>query len=328
MRSRLALVVAIAVALAAVAFAVVRFATAPGPPPVARASLPAKLASYLGVFENGSPPSYGPLEGFARAAGRRPSLVGYFSGWAEPFQLSFAESLRAHGAIPFVQIDPTLASIPGIAGGVYDDYLGQFADSVRRFGSPVVIGFCHEMNAPWYPWGFKHVSPATFKSAWRHIVDLFRARGARNVTWLWTVNALRPPGAPDRAGGIGPLQRWWPGQNYVTWIGIDGFYYSQDNTFKTLFAPTIRQVRQFTNLPVLLSETAVGPAAGQFLKIQNLFNGMSSARTLGLVWFDNSQHAGIFHQDWRIEDNQGAEISFRFSVRNDLRPPPPINVSP
>lgn len=129
-------------------------------------------------------------------------------------------------------------------------------------------------------------------------------------------------GAPAAAGGIGPLEQWWPGRNYVTWVGVDGFYYTQKNTFDSVFGPAIRQVRQFTNLPVLLSETAVGPAAGQFLKIQNLFNGMASASTLGLVWFDNTQHAGIFHQDWRIEDNQNAEISFRLGVRDDLRAAP------
>jgi hypothetical protein len=33
--------------------------------------------------------------------------------------------------------------------------------------------------------------------------------------------------------------------------------------------------------------------------------------TLGLVWFDIAQHNGIYHQDWRIEDNPLAEAAFR-----------------
>src|SRR6185437_7678694 len=49
-------------------------------------------------------------------------------------------------------------------------------DSVRDFGSPVVIGFGHEMNAYWYSWGYRHTPAATFVAAWRHIVTLFRAR--------------------------------------------------------------------------------------------------------------------------------------------------------
>ena len=36
--------------------------------------------------------------------------------------------LRTHGMIPFVQIDPTDASIAAIAAGTYDDYLRSYAD--------------------------------------------------------------------------------------------------------------------------------------------------------------------------------------------------------
>ena len=45
----------------------------------------------------------------------------------------------------------------------------------------------------------------------------------------------------------------------------------------------------------------------QFVKIQDLFHGMATYKTLGLVWFDKDQHGGIDHQDWRIEDNEPAE---------------------
>lgn len=315
------MIFAIVIAIAAVAFTGYKVATAPSPPPVARGSLPQKPASYLGVFENGSPPSYQPLDGFTKMAGRRPSLVGYFSGWAERFDTSFAQAVYAHGGTPFVQIDPTYASIGGIAAGVYDSYLREYADSVRRFGHVVVIGFGHEMNATWYPWGYTHVPPATFRAAWRHVVDLFRAQGARNVTWLWTINAIKAPGSPPDSGGTGPLSQWWPGAGYVTWVGIDGFFYRPDNTFQTVFAPTIRQVHQLTSKPILLSETAVGPSAGQFLKIPELFSGMEKAKVLGLVWFDNPQHDGIFHQDWRIEDSHLAEVVFHLYVQ-EMRAPP------
>jgi hypothetical protein len=55
----------------------------------------------------------------------------------------------------------------------------------------------------------------------------------------------------------------------------------------------------------------VGPDAGQARKIPDLFAGMRQYGTLGLVWFDIAQHQGRYHQDWRIEDNPGAEAAFR-----------------
>jgi mannan endo-1,4-beta-mannosidase len=318
MRPRVVMLLAFMIAAIAVGFTGERFTLLPSSPSIARASLPPSLDSYLGVFESGSPPGYQPIAEFTRAAGRRPDLVGYYSGWAEPFETSYAQMIHKHGVIPFVQIDPTFASVPGIIAGDYDIYLRTYADAVRNFGHPVVIGFGHEMNASWYSWGYGKLPASTFVAAWQHIVNLFRAQGADNVTWLWTLQA-------DQAG-TGPVQSWWPGASYVNWVGIDGYYYRPSDTFAKVFGKTISQVRQFTNKPVLLSETAVGPEAGQALKIPDLFAGMHKYKTLGLVWFDKDQRldkdetGSILRQDWRIEGDPVAEFAFQLGVRDDLVP--------
>jgi len=303
MRSRSVVLVAVVVAVAAVATVIIRFASAPVAPTAAKASLPTSPASYLGVYEHGPPRTYRPDAEFTRAAGRQPNLVGYYSGWAEHFATSFARTVRRHGAATIVQMDPTDASVAGIAAGDYDSYLRSYADSVRDFRSPVVIGFGHEMNATWYSWGYGHVPPRVFVAAWRRIVTLFRGQGADNVTWLWTINA--------EVRSTGPIASWWPGAGYVTWVGIDGYYYYPSDTFASVFGPTIVAVRAITHKPVLLSETAVGPVPGRAAKIGNLFAGMRLYQTLGLVWFDISQHDGVYHQDWRIENSREAQAAFR-----------------
>jgi hypothetical protein len=311
MKSRLITIMAIVLALAAIGGASYRLtSSAPPPSPPAHASLKPAVASYLGAFEPGAPPSYDPVAEFTKAAGRQPNLIGYYSGWAEPFNISFAGMLHSHGIIPFVQIDPTDASMTAIAAGLYDSYLRSYADSVRNFRHSVVIGFGHEMNAPWYSWGYGHVSPTTFVAAWRHIVTLFRADGADNVTWLWTVQA-------DEAN-TGPVELWWPGAQYVTWVGVDGYYLQSSSTFTNIFGKTIDQIRTFAGKPVLLSETAVGPDANPFLKIHDLFTEMINYRTLGLVWFDVDQHGSLIHQDWRLEDNGPGQTAFQLVAGEDL----------
>ena len=309
----LVVVLAVVLAAAAVAFVVTRLASS-SRPAVAPEPLPTTQASYLGVYEHGALQSYQPIAEFARAAGRQPNLVGYYGGWGEPFETAFADTVSRHGAITILQWDPTLASVSRIAAGGYDSYLRSFADSVRKFGRPVVIGFGHEMNAYWYSWGYGHLPPSTFVAAWRHIVTLFRARHAGNVTWLWTIQADEP--------GTGSIASWWPGAKYVTWVGIDGYYYYPSETFFSIFGKTIAQVRSFTGLPVLLSEVAVGPQAGQAHKIPDLFAGMRQYGTLGLVWFDIAQRNGAFHQDWRIEDNPRAEAAFRHGAAALTLAPP------
>jgi Glycosyl hydrolase family 26 len=314
MRPRIVMLLAFVIAAVAVGFTGARFTYLPSSPPAVHAPLPANASSYLGVFEKGAPPSYGPVRDFAQAVGKSPNLVGFYSGWAQPFSVSMADSLHHHGLVPFVQIDPSLASVSAIAAGDDDGYLRSYADSVRIYGHSVVIGFGHEMNATWYSWGYTRTPAAAFVAAWRHIVTLFREQGADNVTWLWTIQAEQH--------GTGPIQSWWPGDSYVTWVGIDGYYRTPSNTFDKVFVPTIDQVRTFTLKPILLSETAVARNAAQYTNIINLFNGMAQYRTLGLVWFDENQlNLGVsrgdpanIHVDWRIEDSPVGERAFRFGV--------------
>jgi Glycosyl hydrolase family 26 len=309
-RAYAVLAVAAAIALAALALTASRLAGSSqghgASAAFSQAGGTSRPASYLGVYVATSPRSYAGVADFGRVAGRQPNVAGYFSGWAEPFATSFAEqAYRQHAAV-LVQIDPSYASVAAIAHGDYDSYLRSYADSVRHFGHAVIIGFGHEMNAPWYSWGYPHVRPATFVAAWRHVVRLFRGQGADNATWLWTINTDLPRS--------GPVHQWWPGAAYVTWVGVDGYFYRSSDTFTSVFGTTIRQVRTFTSKPVLLAETAAGPAAGQPAKIESLFAGVRRERALGLVWFDEDQHAGIYHQDWQLDGGTPAAAAFRRGV--------------
>jgi Glycosyl hydrolase family 26 len=303
MRIRLAILVTVVIAAAAAAIVVTHAVSFSSGARATSASLPPDRSSYLGVYETGPPQTYRPVANFTSMTGRQPNLVGYYSGWNEPFKTSFAKTVHKHGAATMVQMDPTLISVSAIAAGDYDRYLRSFAASVRAFRHPVVIGFGHEMNANWYSWGYKQTAPATFVAAWRHIVRLFRGQGADNVIWLWTLQADEP--------GTGPIASWWPGARYVTWVGIDGYYYRPYETFASIFGKTIAEVRAFTSQPILVSETAVGPVAGQTAKIPDLFAGLHQFGLLGLVWFDIAQNDGLYHQDWHIHDSPAAEMAFR-----------------
>jgi len=303
------------VLIAVTACSVLQHAAAPlprpsqGPPGLAHAALPAKPASYLGDFEPTSPKSYSEVSRFAKAIGRGPNLVLYFSGWSVPFQSRFADEAWANGAIPAIQVDPDAISLADIAVGKYDGYVRSYAAAIRSYGHPVVIGFGHEMNGWWFSWGHRHTSPTVFVAAWRHIVNVFRQQGADNVTWLWTINII------DQRGGILAPGPWWPGSSYVTWVGIDGYYRRPSWTFASLFGPTIKAVRKLTLDPILISETGAARAAGQPMKIANLFAGVRAYGLLGFVWFDAKKN-----WDWRLS-TPAAFAAFRQGAKTFERPP-------
>jgi mannan endo-1,4-beta-mannosidase len=262
---------------------------------------------YMGVAEAGETTSYQAVNQFAVAVGRQPDIVLFYSSWKESFQERFAAEVHAHGATPFVQIDPGHTSLAAIAAGHSDAYLRSYADEVKAYGHSVIIGFAAEMNGDWDPWGYRHTPAAVFVAAWRHVVTVFRQQTADNVIWLWTINITQP--------GTGPAQNWWPGANYVTWVGIDGYYYKRDYTFDDAFLPTIAEVRIFTQRPIILSEIGIGPVAGQAAKIPDLFAGVRANHLLGFVWFDQTQVGGVYHQDWRLKDNSAGLAAFRRELK-------------
>jgi mannan endo-1,4-beta-mannosidase len=300
------------IAAAAIATGVILYNKSADPIGPLPTRLPTTSGSYLGVFTKGVPDSYTGVTTFAKATGTKPDIVMYYSGWFVPFPVRFATTAAANGSVPLVQMDPDKINLQGIAAGRYDAYLSEYAEAVRSYKHPVILSFGHEMNGDWYSWGYRKTSPAVFVAAWRHIVTVFRNLGARNVTWLWTVNIIND----TQRGRIPRPTQWWPGSAYVNWVGIDGYYLKSSWQFAPLFGPTISAIRGLTLDPILIAETGAIPAADQPDKITNLFAGIHQYGLLGFVWFDSKNSMGV---PFSIQSS-AAFAAFRKGASNYHRP--------
>ena len=264
--------------------------------------VPVPASPLVGVYESGAPGSWTQIAEFTNATSVKPRIVVYYSSWNDQFSTSFAQEAWSHDAYVLVQLEPKGVTLASIAAGGSDRYLRTYAAAVAAFGHPVILSFGHEMNGTWYSWGYGHTPAARFVAAWRHVVRVFRAAGAANVTWLWAVNSI--------AGASSSLSQWWPGSAWVSWTGIDGYYFRATDTFDSVFGSTIADIRTFSNAPLLIAETAVGTTSNRESQIGALFASARAERLAGLVWFDEAQHAGIYHQDWRLEDDRAALAAF------------------
>lgn len=271
----------------------------PTPTSPATTQPPGATAMYLGVYEPHVLRSYAPVLHFGQLVGRQPDLVLSYFPWADAFPGFFAEQVWAHHATPLIQINPRGISLGAIAVGVYDAQLRAYASQVRGFGHPVVIGFAHEMNGNWYSWGYHHTPARIWVAAWRHLVTVFRQEGAHNVIWLWTVNHIDGTAIPDP-------RPWWPGAQYVSWVGIDSYYYTPQDTFATVFGVTIAAVRQFSDKPILLAETGMSPGAAPKTQFPALVAQIRAQHLLGLVYFDAD---AVLR--WRLEGRPAVIAAFR-----------------
>jgi beta-mannanase len=170
----------------------------------------------------------------------------------------------------------------------------------------------YEMNGWWAPWcaSVNGNSAAEFLAAWRHIVDIARAKGATNIRWIWAPNV-------DNDGLGVPFAELYPGDDYVDWVGLDGFNRGTSWTSTTwvglhrIFDGSIARLRELTDKPLLIAETGSSEEGGEKAAwIRSLADIPAEfPEVRAIVWFSkNETSLGI---DWRVNSSEEALAAFR-----------------
>jgi mannan endo-1,4-beta-mannosidase len=247
---------------------------------------------FLGVQAPGAPDALGPVQTFATSAGTRPNLIGEYMAWNNPMDTQAAANAWSYGALYYMVWEPYNTSVAAIAAGRSDAYISSIARQVRALNQPVAISFGHEFNGNWYPWGTTGTTSDDFVTAWRLIHRLFAKADARNVIWIWNPNVINANPQLD-------LADYYPGDAYVTWVGITGYFSTTGpDTFEGLYGPTMQEIRGFTTKPFLIAETSVETGPDEVAAAQALVSGVrQSPDVLGFIWFNYSK-LGV---DWRLQ---------------------------
>ncbi len=165
-------------------------------------------------------------------------------------------------------------AIARLARGEFDKQLKVFADWLNSLdGRPVLLRVGYEFDGSW-----NNYDPEQFKAGWRHIHDFLSEAGVSNVAYVYYTY-----GFANRE----TLDQFWPGDEYVDWIGYS--YFQMDPTIvgngELAFA-------REKGLKVFLGE--VTPHTGDCTKQIDL----SKDTALGRQWIDN-----FFKH---VEDNRDA----------------------
>jgi hypothetical protein len=269
---------------------------------------PVALGSYIPHADE----SPGLIDSFARQVGWDPLILTSFKTFDQaPIYYPQLNGAREHGAIPMITWEPQTSSeeridLGKIVAGNYDGYIGDAARAAAVWGNPMMIRFGQEMNGSWYPW-----SPASGNSAhsyvraFRHIVTLFRREGANNVQWVWT-----PYVETDNDL---PFERFYPGDRYVDWAGLDGYNWGGRfawKSFHELFSQSYRQLVRLTSRPMMIGEVGCGEVGGNKARWLRLMLRQEIPRMPHLravLWFDQIDEKG----DLRVDTSHAALASLR-----------------
>jgi hypothetical protein len=176
--------------------------------------------------------AYPSLLDFERLAGRHMAIANRFHNWTDTWYGVEREMVKG-GRTPMVSLRPTdgkpdTSRATRIASGAEDAAIAAQADQMKGLGVPVLLRFGWEMDqAAGQP---QNIGTAPqFVQAWRHVHDVFVARGATNVQFVWA-----PRAAAFRTGSAAAF---YPGDAYVDWIAASAVPPKSWNTFTWLFKP-------------------------------------------------------------------------------------------
>jgi mannan endo-1,4-beta-mannosidase len=322
----LVVLVAVVIAVRPSLLTTLKEAVTPGPDTVTAAEmtlpvlgeLPADAPKYLGISVKLAD-STDAIASFTSAVGVTPSVQLTFQAFGDRFNTTVMRQIVAEGRLPMLTWEPydwrdahkELYPLKAMAAGQYDEYLKTEAAKFAALGSPFVLRFAHEMNGDWYPWGAAAGTNTTadYVAAYRHVHDVVTSAGATNVLWMWSPNLT--DAEPDLT-----LASLYPGDEYVDWVGLSGYYRQDTDVFTSRFTDTLAQLDTVApTKPIFLAETAVGDSPNRIAQINDLVNGVAQTpRFIGMVWF-NIDATGA----WSIDDDPEAATALGTALRaNDF----------
>ena len=150
---------------------------------------------------------------------------------------------------------------------------------------------------------------SSYVQAWQRLHDIFSVQQAENVTWVWAPTVV----------GSGALTDWYPGDEYVDVLGIDGYNWGSSLPWcqwiepEDLFATMLDQLRIVcSDKPILVTEVGCAESGGRKADwITRLVDFLSHQRdVMGFVWFEHYKET-----DWRITSTPESAAAMASALR-------------
>lgn len=276
------------------------------------------------------------IEQFETMVGKHQAIIASSSYWGEQdFPTRSLNVIWQHGSLPLVfwspwdrpyeqNMGPDRFSLNSIIAGNWDKYIDGWADAAKAFGKSMVVVFANEMNGDWFPWSgtyyggsdpadddeTKWQGPETFKAAYRHVVDRVRARGARNIKWMFHTNNYSYP-----------LDTWnfapayYPGAEYVDWLGLSVYGQQfKDEPWADIPSLVDWPYEEMSKLdadkPIMIAEWGTGEFPHSGDKGAWIKQGLELFRTR----YPRIKAAVYWHERWQNQDGSYSNLRVNSSV--------------
>ena len=109
-------------------------------------------------------------------------------------------------------------AMQGLIGGAFDPEIRHLAELLKTHPHPVFLRVGYEFDGMWNT-GYENRQQ--YIDAYRRVVDVTREVQADNVVFVWQASAS--PTDDSIEGAHEDITEWYPGDEYVDWMGLSWF---------------------------------------------------------------------------------------------------------
>lgn len=247
------------------------------------------------------------------------------------------ESIWQRGQVPHVWWQPffsgrdstSQAVTREIANGKYDETIEIWADTLAKWasrtGEPdrrLYLNLAPEMNGDWSPWSpaIGDDDEADYVDMWHRIHDTLMdtALESDHIKWVWALDTTTR--GVDR-------EAVYPGDEYVDWIAVHGYNWTNWGTWETpgeLYGSTVDRLRSIADKPLAITEFACSSevAEGEHDParkdewIADVYDYFEESEIQMALWFNVNAET-----DWAVFDSEyGAETASVGGTEYDAYP--------
>jgi hypothetical protein len=288
---------------------------------------------------------------FEKMTGKHQAIIAFGNFWGEQgFALKSAQIVTRYGAIPLIfwspwdkpyseSMLPSQFNLYNILSGMWDAYIDKWAEDARDFGKPLLVAWGIEMNGTWFPWsGYYYgggqkdlvneppkpeaLGPGIYKQAYRYVVERVRAKGAKNIQWVFHVNNHSYPNT-----NWNRYASYYPASGYVDWLGLSVYgKISKDMDWSSFYDVCHLAYDEINKVdpskPLMVAEWGVGeyPANGSkaewikkaFIDFQERFPHVKAA----VFWHERWQNKDESYSNLRVNSSPEALEAYREGLRS------------
>ncbi|MDR3630295.1 MAG: glycosyl hydrolase [Desulfocapsaceae bacterium] len=290
------------------------------------------------------------LEKFEKMVGKHQAIIAFGNFWGEQaFPKKNVMIVTHYGATPLIfwspwdkpyseGLLPDRFNLYNILSGAWDAYIDKWAEDARDCGKPLLVAWGIEMNGTWFPWsGYYYgggqkdllnppndpLGPKIYKEAYRYVVNRVRAKGVKNIQWVFHVNnqSYPPEGTWNRYAS------YYPGADYVDVLALSVYgkisKYMGWGSFSDVFRLAYEELRKVApNKPLIVAEWGIGeyPQDGNkaewiknaFQDFQERFPQVKAA----VFWHERWQNKDESYSNLRVNSSPEALSAYREGVSN------------